>query len=132
MPGLPLPIPNEETRPFWESCKAGELRVQRCLACGKLRYPPRPGCSECGSLEFDWQRLSGRGRIHTYAVSRQAVHPALEGLIPHTAVIVELEEGVLMTSNLVDRAEEVEIGRPVEVVFEPVSEEISLPRFRFV
>jgi len=132
MPGLPLPVPNEETRPFWEYCKAGELRVQRCLTCAKLRHPPRPGCPVCGSLEFEWQRLSGRGRVYTYAVSRQAVHPALEGLIPHTTIVVELEEGVLMTSNLVDRADEVEIGQPVEVVFEPVSEDISLPKFRFV
>ncbi|HWO72671.1 MAG TPA: OB-fold domain-containing protein [Dehalococcoidia bacterium] len=132
MAGLPLPVPNEETRPFWEYCKAGELRVQRCLICAKLRHPPRPGCPECGSLEFEWQRLSGRGRVYTYAVSHQAVHPALEGLIPHTTIVVELEEGVLMTSNLVDRADEVEIGRPVEVAFEPVSEEISLPKFRLV
>lgn len=130
MASLPLPIPNEDTRPFWEYCKADELRAQRCTKCGTLRHPPRPSCPECGSFELEWTRLSGKGVIFTYAVSHQAIHPALDGLIPHTAIVVQLEEGPMITSNLVEGDERVAIGAPVEAVFEPVSDDIALPRFR--
>ena len=132
MPSLPLPIPNEETQAFWDYCKAGELRAQRCTACRTLRHPPRPTCPECGSYDLEWVRLSGKGTIFTYEVSHQAVHNALEGLTPHTAILVQLEEGPLFTSNLVEGDERVAIGLPVEVAFEPVTDEITLPKFRLV
>src|SRR5687767_11677388 len=129
---LPLPIPNEETQAFWDYCKAGELRAQRCTTCKTLRHPPRPTCSECGSYDFEWERLSGKGTIYSYEVSHQAVHNALEGLTPHTAILVQLEEGPLFTSNLVVGDERVAIGLPVEVAFVPVTDEITLPKFRIV
>lgn len=132
MASLPLPIPSEDTQAFWDYTQAGELRAQRCRSCASLRHPPRPSCPQCGSFEFEWLKLSGLGHIYTYAVSHQAVHPALEGLTPHTTVMVQLDEGLLMTSNLIEGTERVEIGLPVEVVFVPVSEEISLPKFRLV
>ena len=132
MPSLPLPIPNEETQAFWDYCKAGELRAQRCTACNTLRHPPRPTCAECGSFDFEWVRLSGKGTIYSYEVSHQAVHNALEGLTPHTAILVQLEEGPLFTSNLLEGDDRVAIGLPVEVAFEPVTEEITLPKFRLV
>ena len=132
MATLPLPIPNEETQAFWDYCKAGELRAQRCSACQTLRHPPRPTCPECGSYDFEWERLSGKGTIYSYEVSHQAVHNALEGLTPHTAILVQLEEGPLFTSNLVEGDERVAIGLPVEVAFVPVTDEITLPKFRLI
>jgi len=130
MASLPLPVPDEDSAPFWEYCRNGELRAQRCTACGRLRYPPRPTCPQCGSTAIEWQKLSGRGKVYTYAVSHQAVHPALEGRIPFTTLVVELEEGIRMTSNLAEGSPAIEIGTPLEVVFEPVSDEITLPRFK--
>ncbi len=130
MASLPLPTPDEDSQPFWGYCREGELRAQRCTACGRLRYPPRPTCPQCGSTDAEWQQLSGRGRVYTYAISHQAVHPALEGRVPFTTLIVELEEGLRMTSNLIEGSPPVEIGTPVEVAFDPVSDEITLPRFR--
>jgi uncharacterized OB-fold protein len=129
---LPLPVPDEDTQPFWDYCRDGELRAQRCSACGRLRYPPRPTCPQCGSTELEWQRLSGRGKVYTYAISHQAVHPALNGRVPFTTLIVELDEGLRMTSNLVEGSPPVEIGTPVEVAFERVTDEITLPRFKVV
>jgi uncharacterized protein len=129
---LPLPKPDEETQPFWDYCKAGELRAQRCLSCGTLRHPPRPTCAECGSFDYEWQLLSGKGSVYTYAVSHQAVHPALDGMTPHTTIIVQLDEGLLFTSNLIEGSDRVEIGLPVEVAFEPAGDEITLPRFKLV
>lgn len=127
---LPLPVPDEDTQPFWDYCREGELRAQRCTSCGRLRYPPRPTCPQCGSTDVEWQRLSGRGKVFTYAISHQAIHPALEGRVPFTTLIVELEEGLRMTSNLVEGSGPVEIGTAVEVVFERVNDEITLPRFK--
>ena len=132
MPSLPLPVPNEDTQPFWDYCKAGELRVQRCTSCGTLRHPPRPTCAECGSFDLEWVKLSGKGTIYTYSVSHQAIHAGLEGLIPHTAILVQLEEGPLVTSNLVEGDERVAIGLPVELAFDAVTDEITLPKFRLV
>jgi uncharacterized OB-fold protein len=131
MPGLPLPVPDEDTQPFWDYCAQGELRAQRCSGCGRLRHPPRPRCRDCGSLQFEWAPLSGRGTVYSYIVSHQAIHPALVDLVPHAVVTVELEEGLRMTSNVLDCPHEaLAIGLPVEVVFEKAGEDITLPKFR--
>jgi uncharacterized OB-fold protein len=130
MASLPLPQPDEVSAPFWEYCREGELRAQLCGSCGVLRHPPRPTCPACGSTEVEWQRLSGRGKVYTYGVSYQAIHPALEGRTPFTTIIVELDEGLRFTSNLVEGSLPIDIGTPVEVVFERQNDEITLPRFR--
>ncbi|HWC29924.1 MAG TPA: Zn-ribbon domain-containing OB-fold protein [Dehalococcoidia bacterium] len=132
MASLPLPVPDEVTEPFWAYCRDHELRAQRCTACGLLRHPPRVTCPRCGSTEVEWQKLSGRGTVFTYGVSHQAIHPALEGRTPFTTLIVELEEGLRFTSNLADGSPSPDIGAAVEVVFDPVTDEVTLPRFRVV
>jgi uncharacterized OB-fold protein len=130
MASLPLPVPDEVSAPFWEYARQNELRAQRCSACGLLRYPPRLTCPNCGSTDAEWQKLSGRGKVFTYGVSHQAIHPALEGRVPFTTLIVDLEEGLRFTSNLVEGSPPIEIGTPVEVVFERQNDEITLPRFK--
>ena len=130
MASLPLPVPDEDSQAFWDFCNEGELRAQRCSSCGDLRYPPRPTCPRCGSTDHEWQLLSGRGKVYTYAISHQAIHPALEGRVPFTTLVVELDEGPRMTSNLIEGSGPVEIGTPVEVTFERINDEITLPRFK--
>ncbi len=128
---LPLPVPNPDNQGFWDACRRHELVVQRCSGCRALRHPPRPGCPKCRSTESEWHRVSGRGTIYTYTITHQAIHPALKGRVPWTVVLVDLEEGVRMVSHLVDSStEQVRIGMPVEVTFEDVNEEVSLPYFR--
>ena len=133
MADLPLPVPDEATAPFWDYCRAGELRIQRCVQCGVFRHPPQPMCRDCGSMEQEWAAVSGRGAVFSYIVTHQPIHPALVDLVPHAVVLVELEEGVRLTSNVVDCApDEIEIGMPVAVTFEQVNEQITLPKFRRV
>lgn len=128
---LPLPQPDEDAQPFWDALRKGELRIQHCTACGLLAHPPRAMCHECGSFEFEWQRVSGRGTVYTFAVTQQPIHPALVDQTPFATVVIELEEGPRLTSNLVDvPPDEIEIGLPVEVVFERVTDEVTLPLFR--
>lgn len=130
-PGFPLPVPSEDSAPFWEFLQQGELRLQRCLDCSTLAHPPRLMCARCGSFERDWAPVSGRGTVYSYVVTRQAVHPSFEGHTPYATVIVELAEGPHLTSNLVDVAvDDIEIGMPVEIILVAVSDEVTLPLFR--
>ena len=131
MTDLPLPVPNPETAPFWKFAANGELRIQRCVACGVFRHPPQPMCASCGSMERDWAPVSGHGEVYTYATTRQPIHAALRERVPFTSVIVELPEGVLITSNILDcEAEDIYVGMPVTVAFEHIDDEIGIPRFR--
>lgn len=130
MAELPRPVPEPENQPFWDGLLDGELRVQRCSACETLRHPPRPMCSNCQSLEVEWVPLSGAGSIYSYIVSHQAVHPALVDRVPFATVLVELDEGLRMVSNLVDlAAEDIAIGLRVRLAPRRLDDEIALPLF---
>jgi len=121
----PLPAVTEDGAPYWEACRTGELRAQRCTACGHLRWPPSVLCPRCLAEGGEWIRLSGRGRIYSFIVV------AFFEDVPYNVVIVELEEGIRLHSNVVGCANaELRVGMPVEVVFDKVSDEVTLPRFR--
>ncbi len=87
-------------------------------------------CPQCHSTKVEWVEVSGRGKVYTWTTVRHPVHPAFVD-VPYIVVIVQLDEGVRLVSNMVDcRPEDIYIGMPVEVVFEDVSETISLPKFK--
>lgn len=128
----PIPVPTPETRPFWEAARRHELTLQRCRACDAYLFYPRAACPRCLGADLEWRRVSGRGTLHTFTV----VHRGARGFPlgpPYVIAIVELAEGPRLMTNLVgvdpDPAR-ITIGMPVEVVFEDVSAEIALPRFR--
>ena len=107
--------------------------VQRCAGCGMLRFPPRELCNGCLSTEATWVEVSGRGEVFSYNVMHQVYHPGFAAEVPYTVVIVKLAEGPKMTTNLVDcPPDQVRVGMPVEVVFEEVSPEVTLAKFRRV
>lgn len=131
MAEFPTPLVTPDTQPFWQGCREGKLLLQRCVSCSFLRYPPRPMCPQCNSMESEWVPASKRGTLFSYAVTHQALHPALVDKVPHVIILVELEEGVRVTSNLVDcPVERIRIGMPLEAVFHQVNEELALPKFR--
>ena len=130
-PSLPLPSPAEEARPFFDALRERRLVMQRCAACRAWSHPPTAMCGACGTTRFDWTPMSGRGRVYSYVVTHQAVHPAFAGHTPLATVEVALAEGPRLTSNLVDvPPEQVAIDMDVEVVFETVAEGVVLPLFR--
>jgi uncharacterized OB-fold protein len=137
-PGVPagvgdllLPVPETDSQSFWDALLSEELRIQRCTACGDLRHPPQPMCPRCNDFEHEWALMNGRGSVFSYVVSHQAVHPSLRERTPFVTVLVELDEGPRLVSNLVDVSlDEVEIGMAVEVMFHRVDAEIVLPLFR--
>ena len=127
----PIPTPSPETEPFWQGCRDGELLLQRCRACGNLQYYPRAVCTGCLSSDLDWRRASGRGRIHSFTTVHRALSPVFEDDLPYVVAVIELEEGPRMVSRIVGcESRRLAIEQPVEVAFERVSDELTLPVFR--
>ena len=130
---MPVPAVNAETVGWWEAAARHRLVVQRCASCGTTRHPPGPICPHCRSTEAQWSELPGTGSVFTFTVVRQAFLPALADRIPYVVIAVELDggDGARMVSNLVDiDPADVAIGMRVEVVWEVMGPELSLPRFR--
>jgi uncharacterized OB-fold protein len=126
-----VPVPNEDTRPYWEGCARGELRLQRCAACGAYRHPPSPRCARCLSPDAEWVAASGKGTVYTFVVVRQAFDAAWQDDLPYVVAVVELAEGPHLATNVVGvPVDQVTVGMPVQVVFERASDEIAVPRFR--
>ncbi len=127
----PLPVLEGLTADFYGWCRKGELRFQKCGGCGSWRHVPREMCPECGSTEWEWQKSSGTGRVFTWTVAARPLHPAFADAAPYAPVVVEMDEGVRVLSELVDCAPaDLAIDMPVEVVFDEVTPEITLPKFR--
>ena len=128
-PQIPLPIPTPTSAPHWEGARTGRLRVQRCRSCGEHIFIPQPTCTQCLSSELEWIDSSGLGTLYSYTVVHRPQQPAFR--TPYAVAIVEVEEGFFMLSNLVDCEEaDIRIGMPLEVTFQAMSDEISLPYFR--
>lgn len=125
----PFPVPDRDTAPFWEGTRSGELRIQRCAACGRHVFYPRAVCPHCMSDRLEWVRASGRGTVHTFTVVHRTTDEFSADL-PFPVGLVDLEEGVRMMARL-DVREPV-VGMPVEVFFERVDDQLSLPHFKEV
>jgi uncharacterized OB-fold protein len=128
---VPLPVPTRDNAPFWEGTRRGELLLQRCAACGRFRHYPRPTCPACLAREHRWERASGRGTVFTWTIVRGPTLPAFQAKLPYNVVDVLLEEGVHFVSEVLDcPPEAIRADMPVEAVFVPASEEITLVKFR--
>lgn len=131
MSSRPTPVPSPPTVPFWTAAQQGRLVAPRCASCGTLFFYPRLLCPSCSGDELSWETLSGRGTVHTFTIVRQAAHPGFIDLVPYVLATIETDEGLRMTSNVIGcEPDEVRIGMPVEVTFEELTPEISLPLFR--
>ena len=130
-PRRPLPRVNKLNAPYWEATKRHELFIQRCKACGARWFPPASRCPQCLSTDYEWAPASGRGKVWSWIVMWQRYFPAFEDRIPYNIAYVELEEGARLMTNIVDCDEaDLRCDLPVEVVFEEVTDEITLPVFR--
>jgi uncharacterized OB-fold protein len=126
-PDYPLPdVDHPVTRPFWDGCRAGELRIQRDPATGRHHWPPKPASFRGGGLE--WIAASGRGTVFSYVVAHEPFLPAFRHLLPLVLVLVELEEGPRLVGSMVGCAPgEVRFGLPVRVRFKTLNERVTLP-----
>ena len=126
----PLPGISDDTRFFWDGARAGKLLIQRCKGCGLLRHPPGPVCPGCHSFEWDTVEASGRGTVYSFVVMHYPEVPPFDH--PNPIVLVELEEGTRLISQIVGiQPGEVRIGQAVQVEFNSFNDgELVLPQFR--
>jgi uncharacterized protein len=123
------PADDPLTAAFWQGTKIGEVRAQRCDACGYLRWPPAPICPECQSPACAWVRLTPRGTLLSYCVYHRALDPAFRDEIPYAVGYVQLEQGPRMYGQLDGRIDALEVGQQVSAVFRPASPEVTLVRW---
>ncbi len=127
----PLPVVNSDNARYWEYTRKHELRMQQCAHCEYIRFPASVLCPKCHSMDAQWVRLSGRGEIYSYVIYHHAYHPGFRNDLPYAVAIIELVEGPRMESNVIGcKMEDLRIGMPVEVCFDDVTDEISLPKFK--
>lgn len=125
-----MPQPTPETRHFWEGCKQGELRLQRCVGCKQSYFPPRPFCPHCASADIEVYSASGRATLYSYVINHRP-RPDM-GSEPHSIAVVELAEGPRMMTNIIDcpqTPEGLQLDMALQVVFQKENDEISLPLF---
>jgi uncharacterized OB-fold protein len=126
-----IPKPTPETRHYWDGAREGELRLQNCDSCDNTYFPPRPFCPECGSREVSVIKASGRGKLLSYVINHLPSPGFNDG--PFAIAVVELEEGPHMMSNILEceqTPEALQLDMPLEVTFEKLTDEITLPQFR--
>ncbi len=119
------PVVNRDTEFFWQGTAAGELRIQKCEACGVLRHPPGPMCPSCHETKRSFVVACGRGKVFSYTVHHAPQIPGKQ--LPLTLAVVELEEGVRMVGELREPAD---IGDSVVVVFDTVDDQLTLASWR--
>lgn len=121
-PARPLPVPNADTAPFWEGCARGELRLQRCTACGAAQLPPRVVCAACHGGSLTWEVASGRGRVASHTRVHRPPSSAFKAEAPYVVALVALEEGPRIMLRLRGAAAAApRIGDAVRVRFDPPS-----------
>ena len=120
-----VPYGDALTRPFWEAAREHRLILQRCTACGRYQFYPRPFCLECQSGELEWVEASGHGVVYSVTTVRMNVLPELEP--PYQVAIVELEEGPRMLGGIVGG--EARIGDRVEICWREREDLPPLPMF---
>jgi uncharacterized OB-fold protein len=114
--------------PFWQGCREGELRYQRCAACGLANFPPTEHCRQCLSADVSWQRSDGVGEVYSWTLVHRPVTAEFEP--PYAPAIVTLYEGYQMLTNIVGVAvEDLAIAMSVQVQFHEVGEDVTLPYF---
>lgn len=128
---LPRPADPELTQPFWDGTKRHELMIPRCRKCGDHFWYPRQACPHCLSQDWEWTKVSGRGRLHSYTIVRQPQNPIFADDVPYAFAMIQLDEGVRMMSNVVDCApEDLKVNMALEVVFDSVTDDWTLVKFK--
>jgi uncharacterized protein len=126
-----LPQPTPESQHFWDGCKAGELRLQRCSSCRLTYFPPRPFCPLCASRHVEVYAASGRATLYSYIIYHRP-QPGM-GSEPYSIAVVTLHEGPRLVTNIVGCAqtpERLQLDMQLEVLFSKQNQEISLPLFK--
>lgn len=144
--GQQMILPDTEdtdTAPFWAAAREKRLVVQKCNGCGTLRFPPRPYCGACRSADMSWKDMSGRGKLWSFVVVHNPTMPDFADKVPFPVIVVELDDapGIRMTGNIVAKPgaainsvdpKTLQIGAPLQVTFQPMADDVTLPYWTLV
>lgn len=135
--GYPHPLPQADhlTQPWWAASHRHELVIQECGDCRTLRHPPQAVCSNCGSESISWRTMSGRGKLYSYVIVHQTALPSWRASVPYNIVMVELEDApeIQLYGNVIDvEPEDLKVGLPLEVVFDDVTPDDTIVRWRLL
>ncbi len=129
----PLPLADDASAPFWDAAKAGRLDIQRCTRCRRWNHAPSLACPSCGSFDLAYETVSGKATLFSWTVLQEAPAPGFRHMLPLIVGVVELAEQahLVLGANILEaRVDELKLGMPLEVVFERVSDDCTLPQFR--
>ncbi len=127
----PVPVVQPWAQPFWDAARSQRLVLQYCCDCNRSIHYPRIECPHCGGANLDWRQASGRGHIYSYTVVHNNAPSAFQADMPYVVAVIRLDEGVQMLSNIVQcDPDQLQCDQQVEVVFERLDDNITLPKFR--
>ena len=129
----PIPVPQGESDYYWEKAKKEELWLRKCNECQETYFYPRDISPCCFSKDTSWIQATGRAKLFTYGIVHRAPHAGFVDDVPFVTAIVQLEEGPKMATNIVMQdptPEKLQIDMPLEVVFDSITDEITLPKFK--
>ncbi len=125
-----LPAPDDETQPFWDAAREGQLLIKRCADCGRAHFYPRPFCPFCWSSAVSWEAASGQAALYTWSVVHHNDLPPFSERIPYVAAVVDLAEGPRMMTNVVDcDPDRLEVGMRLQVAYREVADDVTVPVF---
>jgi uncharacterized OB-fold protein len=125
-----LPLPDSASQAYWDAASEGRLLIQQCPHCETRQFYPRPFCIHCLSPDIEWIEAKGSGKIHTFSVVERTSDPRFIDHLPYVLAIVELDEGVKMTTRIVGaQIDALQCDMPVQVVFEELNADVALPVF---
>ncbi|MBF0550026.1 MAG: Zn-ribbon domain-containing OB-fold protein [Deltaproteobacteria bacterium] len=127
----PLPVAAPWSKPFWDAAREHRLTLKKCKVCGHIDHPPYLYCTACSSEEAEWIQASGKATLYAYAVNVYGVPFAFMEDLPYVLALVDLPEGPRMISSIVGcDPKDLRNGMELEVVFDDVSPEITLPKWK--
>jgi uncharacterized OB-fold protein len=125
------PTPSRLTRPYWDGCSVGELRIQRCSRCSVYIHHPEPCCIRCGSDDLRFEAVSGLGTVDAFTEVSRSFVPGYDEVVPYVIGWVGLvEQPALRILSTISGAGELRIGAPVRVAFEPAADFGAVPVFQ--
>ncbi len=125
-----LPAADDETQPFWDAARAGQLLIKRCADCGRAHFYPRPFCPFCWSPAVSWEAASGEAALYTWSVVHHNDLPPFSERIPYVAAVVDLVEGPRMMTNVVDcDPDRLEVGMRLHVAYRELADDVTVPVF---
>jgi hypothetical protein len=129
----PIPVASIESKPYWNALREHRLMIPRCEDCGHRWFPPSLLCPSCNSAHTTWAESSGRGKIFSYVVFHRVYQRGFTEEVPYVVALIELAEGPRLLSNIVGTPPDaVECEMPVQVVFEDIAANVTIPKFKIV